>query len=176
MWQVNYHVQLLKGFSPLFLRKGKAEKKSFELFKGCQVFQQLLKTKQASPPYNPPCLHWIFNIKQCPFSHWKNVCARKVKHTIFNYITLPFLLWQLYHYLGSCIKIFTSLNKKFLPCLINEYLGLFWFFFPQIRLLQEACTTIASEIARACLFAQFRTASFYLLIFWSHVNYAFCAY
>lgn len=34
MWQVKYHVELMKGFSTLFLRKGKAEKKVLSYLKG----------------------------------------------------------------------------------------------------------------------------------------------
>lgn len=34
MWQVNYHVELMKGFYPLFLRK--AEKKALSYLKGAK--------------------------------------------------------------------------------------------------------------------------------------------
>lgn len=36
MWQVNYHVELMKGFSPFLLRKGKAEKKALSYLKGAK--------------------------------------------------------------------------------------------------------------------------------------------
>lgn len=36
MWQVNYNVELMKGFCPLFLRKGKQEKKALGYLKGAK--------------------------------------------------------------------------------------------------------------------------------------------
>lgn len=43
MWQVNYHVQLMKDFCPLLLRKGKAEKKALSYLKGAKFFSNYWK-------------------------------------------------------------------------------------------------------------------------------------
>lgn len=147
MWQVNYHVQLMKSFSPLFLRRSR--KKALSYLKGAKFFNNYWKQ-------NRQVLHITLHLMECPFSHWKDLCARKVKHIIFNYIFSCFLLWQPYHYLGSYINSFTSLNKKFLPWIINKYL-----FFHKLHYYKKSILLLPSDTAQACLFARFRIASFF---------------